>query len=89
MFSPGWTEMIIIGFIALLLFGKRLPEVARSLGQGFVEFKRGMTSIETDMRKAAYSEPAPAKPVETKRVEEDLRPTADKFEAPEPPRQDD
>jgi sec-independent protein translocase protein TatA len=35
-------EWIIIGVIALLLFGKRLPGVARSLGQGIVEFKKGI-----------------------------------------------
>ena len=33
---------IIIGVIALLLFGKRLPGVARSLAQGIVEFKKGI-----------------------------------------------
>jgi sec-independent protein translocase protein TatA len=35
-------EWIIIGVIALLLFGKRLPGVARSLGTGIVEFKKGL-----------------------------------------------
>lgn len=79
--APGWTEMLVLGFIALLLFGKRLPEVARSLGQGFVEFKRGMQNINTDMQSAVYSEPKStpaAKPAP--RVSEDLRPTAEKFE---------
>ncbi len=81
MFTPGWTEMIILGMIALLLFGKRLPEVARSLGQGFVEFKRGMRTIETDMRSAVYSDPPPtAKSTNTSRIEEDLKPTAEKFQ---------
>ncbi|MCG6155828.1 Sec-independent protein translocase subunit TatA/TatB [Rubinisphaera margarita] len=82
MFTPGWTEMIILGMIALLLFGKRLPEVARSLGQGFVEFKRGMRTIETDMRSAVYSDPQPTAPKSTSssRVDEDLKPTAEKFQ---------
>ncbi|MCA8989731.1 MAG: twin-arginine translocase TatA/TatE family subunit, partial [Planctomycetaceae bacterium] len=79
-FTTGWKEMVILGFIALLLFGKRLPEVARSLGQGFVEFKRGMTAIETDMKTAVYSEPVKAKPKVTSRVEEDLQPQGEKFE---------
>ena len=35
-FSPGLPELVIFGTIALLLFGKRLPEVARSLGKGIV-----------------------------------------------------
>src|ERR1700759_2158093 len=43
---PGPFEMIIIGLIGLLLFGKRLPEVGRSLGKGIVEFKKGLRGIE-------------------------------------------
>src|SRR3954470_17422928 len=46
---PGVTEWIIIGAIGLLLFGKRLPEVGRSLGKGIVEFKKGLKGIEDDI----------------------------------------
>ena len=46
---PGTWEFLIIGKIALLLFGKRLPEVARSLGKGIVEFKKGIRGIEDDI----------------------------------------
>lgn len=35
-------EMAVIGLVALLLFGKKLPDVAHSLGKGIVEFKRGI-----------------------------------------------
>ena len=38
----------MIGIIALLLFGKRLPEVARSLGKGVVEFKKGLNGIDDE-----------------------------------------
>ena len=34
--APGPMEMLIIGVVAVLLFGKRLPEVGRSLGKGIV-----------------------------------------------------
>ena len=44
----GVPEMIVIGIIALLLFGKRLPEVARSLGKGIVEFKKGLNGIDDE-----------------------------------------
>ncbi len=46
---PGPMEMLIIGAIAVLLFGKRLPEVGRSLGKGIVEFKKGVRGIEEDL----------------------------------------
>lgn len=42
MLGLGPMEMMIVAGIALLLFGKRLPAVARSLGQGIVEFKKGL-----------------------------------------------
>ena len=46
---PGGAEWIIIAAIGLLLFGKRLPEVGRSLGKGIVEFKKGLKGIEDDI----------------------------------------
>ncbi|MCC6678530.1 MAG: twin-arginine translocase TatA/TatE family subunit [Phycisphaerales bacterium] len=41
----GWQELLIILALGVLLFGKRLPEVGRSLGKGIVEFKRGLKGI--------------------------------------------
>ncbi len=46
MFGIGTTELLILGGIILLLFGTRLPKVMRSLGEGIVEFKRGVQGIE-------------------------------------------
>lgn len=42
-------EMIVIGGLAVLLFGKRLPEVGRSLGRSVVEFKKGMRGVEDEL----------------------------------------
>ncbi len=41
-FNLGGGEILVIGLIALLLFGTRLPKLARSLGQSVNEFKQGM-----------------------------------------------
>ncbi len=38
----GPWEILVVLFIALLLFGNRLPSVARSLGEGIVEFRKGL-----------------------------------------------
>jgi sec-independent protein translocase protein TatA len=46
---PGPMEWIIIAALGLLIFGKRLPEVGRSLGKGIVEFKKGLNSIGDDI----------------------------------------
>ena len=50
---PGLPEMMIIGVVLLLLFGNRLPSVMRSLGQGIVEFKKGVKGIEDDVDNAS------------------------------------
>lgn len=50
---PGWGELLIIAFVGLLLFGRRLPEVGRSLGKGIVEFKKGLRGIEDDIEEAS------------------------------------
>ncbi len=52
---PGWAELAIIGGVMLLLFGHRLPSVMRSLGQGIVEFKKGVNEINDDVDGAAKS----------------------------------
>jgi len=75
-FSPGPMEMMIIGVIAVLLFGKRLPEVGRSLGKGIVEFKKGVNGIEDEVDSATRST------VVTHSSDQREEATAPKFEPP-------
>jgi sec-independent protein translocase protein TatA len=46
---PGGSEWIILLILGLLIFGRRLPEVGRSLGRGIVEFKKGVRGLEDDV----------------------------------------
>ena len=46
----GPWEVIVIALVALLLFGKRLPEVARSAGKAVVEFKKGLRDVEDNVQ---------------------------------------
>ncbi|HEX4144286.1 MAG TPA: twin-arginine translocase TatA/TatE family subunit [Pirellulales bacterium] len=45
-FGAGPMELGIVALVVLLLFGNRLPSVMRSLGQGMMEFKKGVQGIE-------------------------------------------
>ncbi len=49
---PGWAELVLILLVAVLLFGKRLPDVARSIGRSLTEFKKGVREVQDDVDKA-------------------------------------
>ena len=47
----GWTEILLIAFVVLLLFGgKKIPELMRGVGKGIREFNNARNSIETEIR---------------------------------------
>jgi len=51
MFGLTPFHLLVIALVILLLFGNRLPSVMRSLGQGIVEFKKGMAEIKDESDK--------------------------------------
>ncbi|HEV3258719.1 MAG TPA: twin-arginine translocase TatA/TatE family subunit [Gemmataceae bacterium] len=48
-FGLGPGEMIVLAAVGLLLFGNRLPELARSLGKTMKELQRGMSGLEDEL----------------------------------------
>jgi len=46
---PGTWEWIIVLVIALLIFGRRLPEIAKGLGKSITEFKKGVKEAQDDV----------------------------------------
>lgn len=48
---PGPMEWVIILIVAVLLFGRRLPEIARGMGKSLTEFKKGIKEAESEITK--------------------------------------
>lgn len=64
-FSPGPTEIILIVFVVLLLFGgKKIPELMRGLGNGVREFNSAKSSIKNEIEEG-MKESKPEKKAET------------------------
>ena len=79
----GIPEMIVIGILALLIFGPRkLPELGKSLGKSLAEFKRASNElkntldeeIRTEERRSAERQEPPrvSSPIESVHVDEPL-----------------
>jgi sec-independent protein translocase protein TatA len=60
----GFAEMLVCGFVALVLFGGRLPEVMRNLGASYRNFRRGMEDLKreagVDVRLPNFTQPPPS-----------------------------
>ena len=79
--SPGFGEMLVIGIIAVLLFGKRLPEVGRNLGRSLVELKKGLGEIQSEITQASSSTDWEDDDTDSYELDQE-EPTAPKFEPP-------
>ena len=72
MFGLGPFELVVIGAIAVMLYGKRLPEVGRSVGQGIGELRRQWATLSRDLDVSSHLngvEPAPKR--RTRRLDDE------------------
>src|SRR5258708_40221648 len=67
--SLGGGEIVVLLVLGVLLFGRKLPELGRSVGKTFVEFKKGVKGMEDEVEgatttstKTAAAEPEPVRP---------------------------
>jgi len=82
--SVGIAELVALGIVAILLFGKRLPEVARNVGRGYGELRKGLSDIQSTINAEIDSQPTPSSPSRDTPVVDDLEePTAPKLGPPE------
>jgi sec-independent protein translocase protein TatA len=54
--SPSFGELMVIGIIALLVYGSDLPKVIRSWGKTYSEFRRHLNSVRNELNDAMYAE---------------------------------
>jgi sec-independent protein translocase protein TatA len=77
----GGVELIALLVLGVLLFGKRLPEVGRSLGKGLVEFKKGLKGLEDEVDTGVNRvDHAPPPALEAPRPPQRVATNAPKFE---------
>ncbi len=77
----GYSELIVLGIVAVVLFGRKLPEVARSVGNSYAQFRKGLAEIQTTFHENEF-EATPAR-LEFERDYDDLtEPTSPKFQPP-------
>lgn len=86
-FFDNPVMLLFLGVVAVLLFGERLPEVARSFGKSFMELKRGVGNIREEMEDAINSAVSTSTTTAAPHYEEKAdreEATAPKFEPPSP-----
>ena len=84
MFGLGGQEILLLLVLGVLLFGRKLPEIGRSLGKTVVEFRKGVKGLEDEVSEPssprAAIEPEPVKPPQ--RVTPSATPKFDDAPAP-------
>lgn len=70
----GFSEILMVGFVAVLVYGGRLPEVMRSFGQAYAKFRRGLNEASQPLREEIQR--ATTLPAEVSTPMADLEPHA-------------
>jgi sec-independent protein translocase protein TatA len=78
----GTSEMVVMGILALMLFGSRLPEVARKLGGTYKGLKRSVDEFKREFEAVETYEPPKIKSSEQVDRDEESQTTAPKFTPP-------
>lgn len=59
-FNLGPQEMLVLLLLGVFLFGRKLPEVGRSVGKAVKEFQNGLKGMEADIAETTYRSPETA-----------------------------
>ena len=83
-FGMGIGELMLLGIVAVLLYGKRLPDVAKDFGKQYHQFKRGLQDMQAEMSKATSEVDRTMRDAKQQLLtfDDDDEPTAPQFTAP-------
>lgn len=88
MFGLSFQELLVVAVVAILLFGKNLPDVAKKFGGMYRDFRKSLDDLRAQVDFTDAFNSAPSKPRPARRVSDydDLDEiSAPKFEPPPPP----
>lgn len=77
MFGLGPLEIVVIAAIAVMIYGKRLPEVGRTVGKTMGQLRRQWQDMSREFELAASldSQPSPRRPASARRSIDEAGPT--------------
>lgn len=88
MFGLSPMEIMIVGVVAILLFGQKLPEVMKTIGKGYRDFRSGLSEIQSQVNLSdsfssgsSYASGSASRKT-TKTYDDYEEPTAPKFDPP-------
>ena len=80
MFGLGVQEMLLLLLLGVLLFGRKLPDIGRSLGKTVIEFKKGIGGMEDEINTASSGSPQTSIQPEPVRPPQRVTPPTPRFE---------
>ncbi len=85
-FGIGVGEMAVIAIVAVLLFGSRLPEVARQLGASYQQFRKGLSDIQSSIKADLDANDSSSSKSSTTKKTPEYRDYNDDYDAPPTPK---
>ena len=80
--SIGYTELLVLAIVAVILFGRKLPEVARNVGSSYAQFRKGLSDIQSTIN-VDESDFSGNNPEFERTYDDVVESTGPKFEPPE------